>query len=729
MSPMDEEILREFLAESLENVVRVEQELVALEREPGDLTRIATVFRAVHSIKGTCGFFGFATLASVSHAGENLLGRLRSGERKLTPEIAEALLALVDALRAILASIETTQAEGGNDFQALVERLNRLDRAEPSAPAALAPVPAVAPVVAGGESSIRVDVHLLDQLMNLVGELVLARNQLLLEVASSNLSDLPATSQRLHHVTSELQERIMKTRMQPIGNLWSMLPRLARDVAASCGKNVRLDLEGAETELDRSIIEAMRDPLTHLVRNAIDHGLEGPEARAAIGKPTDGRLLIRAFHEGGKVHVEILDDGAGLPISRIRDAALRQGLVPPERAAAMADRDWANMIFLPGFSTAEQVTSVSGRGVGMDVVKNNVERIGGAIDVESSPGQGTTVRIRIPLTLAIVPALIVRAGGERYAIPQVNLIELIRVEAQDAAARLPRAYDAPVLRYRDGLLPLVELRALLGGSSEPDRDPEHVHDRAVSIAVIHADGVTLGLIVDFIDASQEIVVKPLGEPLRQIAVFAGATILGDGAVALILDVPGLARHAGVRIQSAGGLHPASEAARPAAPFASGQETPAGPLRTLVLCRAGARWTVAIPQEQIARLEEIPRRSMERIGDRAMVQYRAGILPLFSLGAILDLGGAAGAADAERLGESDPLPVIVHERAGRCIGLVVDAIVEIVEERVAAARHESRAGLVGAVVVRGSVTELLDLEALLDSSALPGLPAAHAEGVA
>lgn len=720
MGTIDEDILREFLSESLENAEQVERELVALERDPGDLKRIATLFRAVHSIKGTCGFFGFSKLAAVTHAGENLLGRLRSGERAHTPEIANALLALVDAVRSILARIEATQEEGDDAYESLIARLNRLDAGEPDpvAPAAEAtPVTEATPTaetttppdeapLAAFESSVRIDVHLLDRLMNLVGELVLARNQLLLEVASSNHADLPATAQRLNHVTTDLQEQVMKTRMQPIGNLWNKLPRLARDVAAECGKAVRLDLEGAETELDRTIIEAMRDPITHLVRNAIDHGIESPEERVARGKPAEGRLLIRAFHEGGKVHIEISDDGAGLSLDRVRERALEQDLVTPERATRMTDRDWANVIFLPGFSTARRVTSVSGRGVGMDVVKINVERIGGAIEVESRPGRGMTFRIRIPLTLAIVPALIVTAGEERYAIPQVNLTELIRVEAAESTVRLPVAFDAPVLRYRDGLLPLIDLRETLRAPMAPA--PERTGG-AVSIAVLHADGVTVGLVVDSIVASQEIVVKPLIEPLRRIAVFAGATILGDGGVALILDVPGLARHAGISVRAGGGFVPAE------APAA---EPDATPLRTLVLCHAGDRWTVAIPQEQIARLEEIPRHAVERIGDRAMIQYRRGILPLASLGAILDLNGATESADAGWLPDRDPLPVVVHQRDGRSLGLVVESIVEILEERVAvSAAPGARPGLSGAVVVRGSVTELLDLERLLESSAV------------
>ncbi|HEU4334606.1 MAG TPA: chemotaxis protein CheW [Candidatus Eisenbacteria bacterium] len=836
MGTMDEGILQEFLAECHENLGHVEGDLVALERDPGDPARIASVFRAFHTIKGTCGFFGFTKLAAVTHAGENLLSLLRAGDRPLTSPMADALLALVDAVREILAAIEATREEGGGDYAALIDRLNRLQaeaEAEASAPgrATAAGAPAApesnggagapatqapaapaapsrppdtvvtpadgglfGPLIESGrlneeavalaaqqqrlgdprrlgeilvdhgalqpqdildallarseaaasalaDSSIRVDVHLLDLLMNLVGELVLARNQLLLKVASQNHADLPGTVQRLNHITTELQERIMKTRMQPVGNLYNKLPRLVRDVAAACGKQVRLDVEGAETELDRTIIEAIRDPMTHLIRNAVDHGIETPDVRTSHGKPAEGRLAVRAFHEGGKVHLEVSDDGGGLPLAAIREKALERNLVPADRIARMTDRDWANVIFLPGFSTAPRVTNVSGRGVGMDVVKTNVERIGGTIDVESKPGEGTTVRVRIPLTLAIVPALIVESGGERYAIPQVNLIELLRVERAEAATRIATAYDAPVLRYRDRLLPLLDLRDLLGiparsaatgtraGAKGAGMGALGGDEGAISIAVLHADGVSVGLVVDAIDASQEIVVKPLGEPLRQIPVFAGATILGDGTVALILDVPGLARHADV-----------TQRALDAAPSAPRETEEAGPsvTRTLVVCRAGQRWTVAVPQGQIARLEEFHRSGVERIGDRAVIQYRGGILPLVSLGALLDLGGAPEAADIEWIGNADPLRVVVHERGGRAIGLVVESILEIVEERVAAPRAAAgpgsasagagsgaATGFAGATVVRGAVTELLDLEGLVTSADVERLAAVAA----
>lgn len=788
MGAMDEGILAEFLAESFENLAQVEHDLVALERDPEDRKRIGGIFRAVHTIKGTCGFFGLKRLEALAHAGENLLSRLRCGEIVFTPALADTLLRLVDALRAILSAIETTRLEGDDDDGPLLEELTRLERAQALTPAALeattapesiagdarpadagAPGPPprgglLDPLIAGGrldpeavalaaqqqrlgdprrigeilvdngalkpqdvldallargeaslahESTIRVDVELLDLLMNLVGELVLARNQLLQKVACSDLADLPGTTQRLNLITTELQEGIMKTRMQPIANLCNKLPRLVRDLSLACGKEVRLELEGIDTELDRTIIDAIRDPLTHLIRNAIDHGIEPHDARVARGKPAEGRVLVRAYHEGGKVHLEVSDDGDGLPIARIREKALRAGLVTQERIARMTDRDWAQLIFQPGFSTAERVTNVSGRGVGMDVVKTNVERIGGAIEVDSQPGKGATVRIRIPLTLAIVPALIVSAAGERYAIPQVNLLELVRVEGDLASISIATAVDASLLRYRGGLLPLVDLRDAL---AVPADDAFPTPTGARPIAVLQADGVTFGLLVDAVETSQEIVVKSLGDPLRQIPVFAGATILGDGKVALILDVPGLARHSGISVRG----HAAVEEME--------AEAPVVPTQTLILCRAGG-FPVAIPQSDIARLEEFPRGMVERLGDRRVVQYRGGLLTLVPLAGLLGVvaDGAIETEDASR--DRDPsaatpsatVRVVVVERAGHAIGLAVEEIVEILEEPVVPEEY-GRAGVRGSAVIRGRATDLLDLDALLASRDEPALAA-------
>jgi two-component system chemotaxis sensor kinase CheA len=766
MGIMDEGIIREFLAESLENLAQVEHDLVVLERDPEDRKRLAGIFRAIHTIKGTCGFFGLAKVEALSHAGENLLSRLRCGELRFTPEIAGALLQLVDALRALLTRIESTREEGDEDYASVVATLVRLDReGDAAAPAVPAPGDAgrdeplpelprgglLDPLIASGrldpeavalaaqqqrlgdprrigeilvdngalkpqdvldallahgdpppalpgESSIRVDVALLDLLMNLVGELVLARNQLLQKVASSDLADRPGTTQRLNLITSELQEGIMKTRMQPIANLCHALPRLVRDVSIACGKEARLELEGVDTELDRTIIEAIRDPITHLIRNAIDHGIESPEARAAAGKSAEGRVRVRAWHEGGKVHLEVGDDGAGLPLERIREKAIAAGLVPAERVLRMSSRDWAQVIFEPGFSTAERVTSVSGRGVGMDVVRTNVERIGGAIEIDSEAGSGTTVRVRIPLTLAIVPALIVSAADERYAIPQIHIVELIRVGGETASAAITTAAGAVLLRYRGGLLPLIDLSKVL---EIPGADPARAPG-ARPIAVLQADGVTFGLRVDAIESSQEIVVKSLGDPLRQIQVFAGATILGDGRVALILDVPGLARHSGISIRGHGAVEPESAEEAPA---------PEIPIETLVLCRAGGS-PLAIFQAEIARLEEFPIGMVERLGERRVVQYRGGLLPLVSLAGLL---GARPEGSAEAGAADEIVRVIVVESGGRTVGLQVEEIVEILREPVTLG-DSPRAGVRGSAVIRGRATDLLDLSALLAAGA-------------
>jgi len=776
---MDESIVNEFIVESHESLNQVEGDLVALERDPSDGKKVAGVFRAVHTIKGTCGFFGFTKLEAVAHAGEDLLSRLRSGEIAVNAEIAGALLTLVDALREILTCIERMRTEGKRDYSALIAHLNRLQRAEkaPEAPAQ-APddpnrtqpaVPTAPPGTIGGglldsfvesgrldpdavmlaaqqqrlgdprrigeilvdhgalkpqdilealisrgealsvvkESNIRVDVHVLDLLMNLVGELVLARNQMLQYVTSKDYAALPATTQRLNLITTELQEGIMKTRMQPIANLCDKLPRLVRDVAAACGREVRLEMDGIETELDRTVIEAIRDPLTHLVRNAVDHGIESREERAARGKPAEGKLVVRAFHEGGKVILSVSDDGGGLNVERIRERAVRAGLVPAERVPSMTDRDWVNVIFTPGFSTADRVTSVSGRGVGMDVVRTNVERIGGTIDVESKPGAGTTMKICIPLTLAIIPALLVSAGGERYAIPQVNLLELVRAQAEDAVANV---YDARVYLYRDTLLPLVFLRDTLQIGEAPEAGLTS-GQAAVQIAVVNAEGATFGLVVDEILASQEIVVKPLADALKQTAVFSGATILGDGRVALILDVPGLARHSGVAGSTIGARAAATRGA---------VDVAHDPAQTFVLFRLRDDWRVAIPISGVARLEELPRASIERVGERGVVQYRGGLMPLLSLLDLLE-PGAPNPARADTA-----LQVVVHERGNARIGLVVDEILELVEEEITLDEVGDRPGVVGSSVIRGRATDLLDLPALLAHAGVPGFAPAAAE---
>jgi two-component system, chemotaxis family, sensor kinase CheA len=547
---------------------------------------------------------------------------------------------------------------------------------------------ASAPSVA--DSAVRVNVGLLDKLMNLVGELVLARNQILQVGSASNDSAFIGASQRLNLLTTELQEGVMKTRMQPIGNVWNKLPRVVRDLAVACGKQITVEMEGNETELDRTIIEAIKDPLTHLVRNAIDHGIEPPAARRARGKPEAGHLRLRAFHEGGQVNIEISDDGAGLDPDAIRAKAVERGLVSAERAARLGPGEVVNFIFLPGFSTARAVTNVSGRGVGMDVVKTNIERIGGTVDIQSRRGEGTTLRIKIPLTLAIIPALIVSSGGDRYAIPQVNLLELVRIDG--GRVGVESVQGAPVYRLRGNLLPLVFLDDVLGLADGRSDGTE-----ALNIVVLQADGRQFGLVVDGVHDTEEIVVKPLGKELKGVTAFAGATIMGDGHVALILDVVGLAQRAGII---------AAGRDRARADRSSSQAAGAE-LEALLIFRVGG-CRLALPLSMIARLEEFPRDRVERAGRRNVVQYRGEILPLVDLASFVD-----GGRDVDE-GEVDAasLKVIVYSEQGKSIGIAVGRILDVVEERVVVKRGVAQKGVLGAAVIQGQVTDMLDVHGVI-----------------
>jgi chemotaxis protein histidine kinase CheA len=679
-------------------------------------------------------------------------------------------------------------------------------------------------------------VGLLDKLMNLVGELVLARNQILQFSTTQQDSTFLNTTQRLNLITTELQEGVMKTRMQPIGNIWSKFPRVVRDLATGCGKQIRLEMEGKETELDKTLIEAIKDPLTHVVRNSVDHGVEMPEARVAAGKPAEGRLFLRAFHEGGQVNIEISDDGAGIDIERVKQKALAKSLITVDQASRMNERELLNLIFLPGLSTAEKVTNVSGRGVGMDVVKTNIEKIGGTVDIHSHPGHGTTLKIKIPLTLAIIPALVVTSGGDRYAIPQVSLLELVRLEGDQARKAIEMIHGAPVYRLRGKLLPLAylnqqlcvgkfgegsdrqphiehltssptasdtdgldfalarsrhlhwktRLKEFLDGkgaltiqeaSSHKDcalgrwlyssaweklgNDPEiqeleKLHQRfheavrevitlkasgdqthtmqelmrvellsdqvvsslteieqqkaagnAANIVVLQADDRHFGLVVDEINDTEEIVVKPLGKQLKGITTFAGATIMGDGQVALILDVLGLAQRANVvsevRDRSVG------ENVSPTEAHNDDGES-------LLLLRGPDNGRMAMPLSLVARLEEFNRTSVETAAGRDVVQYRGQILPLIHLSSALhdrrDQPRTSAASMPAEQGEK--IQVVVYTDQGRSVGLVVDRILDIAQEKVKSQNRAGRRGTLGSMVVQGRVTELLDMKGIIQS---------------
>ncbi len=775
MEDMDE-IVQEFLVESHENLDQLDHDLVELEQDPTSRPLLSSIFRTIHTIKGTSGFLAFSQLESVTHVGESLLSRLRDGALTLTPEMTSALLAMVDAVRALLGQIEESGQEGDRDHSALIATLTALQQGD-AAPAAGteeptthsatsndsaaskdsankddagsatddAPADDATPVAAGddallgellvtqgavtedevilalaaqevgddrrigeilvnvgdttpeavaaaldtqhegrrsaADSTIRVDVDLLDTLMNLVGELVLTRNQIVQRAATRQDADLLRTSHRLNLIAGELQEGVMRTRMQAIDTVWSKLPRVVRDLSVQLGKQVRVQMEGRDTELDKTILESVKDPLTHLVRNSVDHGIETPDLRVAAGKPAEGTLTLRAFHEGGQVNIEICDDGAGIDPAKLRDRAVARGLLSPEAATRLSDREALNLIFAPGFSTAEKVTNVSGRGVGMDVVKTNIEKIGGLVDVHSVLGEGTTIRIKIPLTLAIIPALVVSAEGHRYAIPQVNLLELLRLDAGGDGPKVELIHGTPVYRLRGQLLPLVSLRQQLGLDQSTAE--------ATYIAVLQADDHQFGLVVDDIKDTEEIVVKPLGSLLRHIDVYAGATIMGDGEVALILDTMALAQHAGVVSEASGRQENADT-----------EQTSSGERAHLLVAGLADGRQVALPLDAVDRLEEIEQHRVERIGSQEVVQYRGRVLPLVRLDQVY---GAHG----EDAGDG-PLQVVVCGHAGALVGFVVRSILDIVDAELAVRSSLDSGGRLGSAVVSGSVTELVDV---------------------
>jgi len=753
----DDEIIREFLIESNENLNRLDTEIVDLERHP-TADRLASIFRTIHTIKGTCGFLGFQILEGITHHAENILSQLRAGHRQVTGNIVSLILESVDAVRKILSNIESSGQEGENTFPALVARLERAaaqtgeetpvqsaaaspetaplkpapdasaaglavdtDAQTRSAIATPAPAAQEAPAAAVpfetekassvADSSIRVDVSLLDKLMNLVGELVLARNQILQFTSQRDDAPLNATSQRLNLITSELQEGVMKTRMQPIGMIWNKLPRVVRDVAHSLGKQLDLEMEGAETELDKTIIEAIKDPLTHVVRNSCDHGIEDPETRIRKGKPGKGTLRLKAYHEGGQVNIEISDDGAGIDVERVKRKAIEKGLIREEQAAGMSEREAIGLLFLPGFSTAQTITNVSGRGVGMDVVKSNVEKIGGTVDILTKFGEGTTVRLKIPLTLAIIPGLLVTSGGHRFVIPQVSLLELIRLEGE-ALAKIEFVHQTPVYRRRGTLLPIAYLNEVL-------KLPPSNTDEARNIVVLQAEDRQFGLVVDGVNDTQEIVVKPLGKQLKGITCYSGSTIMGDGAVALILDVLGIGQLSGV-------LNRSREVLRhdPVAVTAAEAQK-----QRLLLFKSGSFERLAVPLSMVARLEEVPLASVENAGGRQVVQYRNQILPLIALSSIMDPARAAREESSQH-STVDPLQVVVFSNEDGTIGLIVDQILDIVEESITMRRPTSpRAGLLGSAVVGKKVADFLDLQSVIEMTGEKFFGSAGTRGMA
>jgi two-component system chemotaxis sensor kinase CheA len=688
-----DDLIAEFLTETNEALADLDLALVKLERTPDDQATLSLIFRLVHTIKGTCGFLGLPRLERVAHAAENVLGRVRDRELAATPGVITAVLASLDRIKLILFALSANGAEPAGDDAACIAALDHAASGEaapmpaPATEAAAAPeagaVEAPSAEVASGSQTIRVGVDVLEELMTLVGELVLTRNQLLQISRAEGTNLFTAPLQRLSNITTDLQEGVMKTRMQPIGNAWNKLPRLVRDLAHETGKKIELDMRGQDTELDRQVLELMRDPLTHMVRNSADHGLETPDIRRAAGKKEAGTIRLNAYHEGGHIIIEVADDGRGLDVAAIRAKVLRSGLATEAELAVMTEAQVRHFIFRAGFSTAAAVTAISGRGVGMDVVRSNIERIGGTIELASTPGQGSCFTIKIPLTLAIVSALIVKACGERFAIPQISVLELVRVGGVGGtAAAIEQIGGAPVLRLRDQLLPLISLGTLLR-LQEADTKA----DNATVVVTAVGSGM-LGIVVDDVYDTEEIVVKPVAPILRHVTMFSGNTILGDGAVIMILDPNGVARGAGL----------SASRDRREAGAGSAQAARSDDGMALLLFRVGGQPAPrAVPLNLVARLEDIPREKIEFSSGGAVTQYRGKLMPLIAM----DEGGGAGQA------AGPTQPVLVFTDGARSMGLMVDEIIDVVHDRLNIELGAARPGLLGTAVIAGEATDVLD----------------------
>lgn len=769
-----DDLLRDFLTESNENLLRLDQEIVELEKSPGDLELLKSIFRTIHTIKGTCGFLDLARLERVAHAAENVLGQMRDGKLVATSGIISDVLAAIDVVKLILEGLESTEQEPAGDDSAVIARLDgwlegareeevdpadivfpvpviapptpkdelealflqaqlpqrqsesagagaraekprrsgrKRSEAKADAPSAPPPAPVVeaaaepasaapaspaaaAPETRGeaerserssvADSSLRVNVDILDQLMNLAGELVLSRNQLHQMAQEDENSRYTIPLQHLNRVTSDLQEVVMKTRMQPIGNAWGKLPRLVRDLSQASGKRIDLEMQGAETELDRQILQAIQDPLTHMIRNSADHGIEPPATRKAAGKRETGTIRLEAYHEGGQIIIEIRDDGKGLDVEAIRAKTIAQGLLRPEQAETLTESQIFKYIFEPGFSTAEKVTNVSGRGVGMDVVRSNIERIGGAIELSSTRGKGTTIRIKIPLTLAILSALLVGVQGQTFAIPQVGVVELVRITDENRGLA-ESINGSRFFRLRETLLPLVGLGDLLRiGPSEGAQQ---------SLVVCNVGLQRFGIVVDEIFDTHEIVVKPIGRMVKQVRYYSGTTILGDGRVIMILDVPSIASASKVAEQAGS----ADESSQQLATQVEEERMP------LVVFRSGPRGVQAVPLALVSRLEKIPAANIEWADGRYLVQYRGSLLQLIPASPEVDV-----AAIPER-------PVIVFSDGEKHLGLAVDEIQDIVEDRLRIEVGATAPGTLGTAVIAGRSTEVLDINAFLRSA--------------
>ncbi|WP_424983757.1 chemotaxis protein CheW [Maritalea sp. S77] len=734
-----DELISDFIVETGESLEQIDAALVAFEQHPQDQDILRQVFRLVHTIKGTCGFLELTRLEALTHAAENLMGRYRDGLSP-TPDGVNTILKVIDQIKShIDHMVAHSGAEPVGDDQTLIDALNLLaaDNGTPDdqfgaeapfvaeanahvpldpleeafrnapGPDDLIPSPIVTAEpevmsqkaekdhnIVPPQGAIRVQLGVLEQLMTMVSELVLTRNQLMAVSRDHEDARYNTPLQRLCSVTAELQDGVMKTRMQPISALWQKMPRIVRDLGKELGKQITLDMSGEETELDRQVLEQIKDPLTHMIRNAADHGLETPSDRLAAGKVETGRIELNAFHKGGQIVIEIRDDGRGLDADKLKQKALERGLVTPAEVELMSESQAHQLIFHPGFSTAAAITSVSGRGVGMDVVRTNIEMIGGTIELQSSLGEGTLVSLNIPLTLAIVPALIVASHEERFAVPQRAVRELVRLTPQEKLAgatatdlemQIELVNGAHVLQLRDQLLPILSLDAALGVRTMAHAE---LTQRDGFVVVLEIGAFRFGLLVDAVFHTEEIVVKPMVGALRELKHFSGTTILGDGSVIMILDAPGLAAQV---TQSELNDHADQQAEQTI------DQQVVNQIELLCFALEG-EGRKAVPLSLIHRLELVDLSHIERVGGRFTLQYTERLMPIVFLRALDQADWQAGRQK----------PLLVFEDHGFLLGVVVDQVLDICLAPPQYDLDGAGEGYLGSAILDGKATEILDL---------------------
>ncbi len=736
-----DELLSDFLAETSEHLEGVETQLLQFELNPTDASLVSGIFRLVHTVKGTASFLGLDRLQHVGHAAENLLGDFRDGIAP-TPEGVSLILAAIDRIKAILKEIEALGSEPEGDDSELIAQLNALvaantcsaessnavasgdtqekrvpadikgsdERAQPqivkdasqveALPAAriekadskkvtTAKVSETAQGNAAQSSSkstetIRVTVDTIERIMQLVSELVLNRNQLLEITRNRENDDIKPPLQRLSGLTTDLQDAVMRARMQPVGRLFANLPRLMRELSSDLKKKINLVTEGADTELDRQLIEVLRDPLTHIIRNCADHGIETPEERLAAGKPEAGKVIVSASHEAGQITIDIADDGRGLNLERIKEKAIANGLATHEQVENLTTEELCRFIFAPGFSTAAKVTSVSGRGVGMDVVRSNIESIGGSVSLSTVPGEGSRFSLKIPLTLAIAPALIVRVGKQRFALPQTAVVEAVGL-GSDSRHVIEKVQDGLVLRLRDEVIPVIDLSSIL----ELQFDEEDIQEDQL-VVIIRIGSDSFGVRVDEVVDVQEIVVKPLNASLSHLKIFTGQTILGDGSVVLILDPGGIGTKLGIEKSGERKLEAPREA------FSGSDHT------RLVLFRTGDGLPKVLPLSLLSRIEMVDAKRIEKSDGRFVMLHQGRLMPLMPTSPYQDIG-------------DKPHPVLVINANNHTIGLLVDEIIDIVEDELTVQLPSMTDDMVGAAEIRGEAVEMIDVTYYLQAA--------------